>query len=287
VPSQEGRVAIVTGASSGIGLWTAAGLAGAGAHVALVCRDARRGEDAQRFIAGKSGRTPDLIVADFSDLKQVRAAASAMLARYPAIHILVNNAGLLSPKPMLTRDGYEMTFAVNHLAPFLLTDMLMPALVNAGEPGRHARIVNVASAASKRAAFDLTDLMSARGYSAWRAYANSKLANILFTKQLARLLPPRPVSANCLHPGVVGTRFGESKGALGLVWPLAKLFLISPEQGAVNSLYVATAPEIEGTAGAYFVKQKAVQANPVADDPALAEGLWSESAKLVAAALAR
>ncbi len=285
VPSQEGRIAVVTGASSGIGLWTAAGLAGAGAHVVMVCRDAQRGEAAQRIVAAKAGRAPELFLADFSGLAQVRAAGAAIAARYPAIHILVNNAGLLQPKPTLTRDGYEMTFAVNHLAPFLLTDLLMPSLIAAGEPARHARIVTVASTASNRASFDLTDLMPARGYSAWRAYANSKLANILFTKELARLLPPRPVSANCLHPGVVATRFGESKGALGLIWPLVKPFLISSEQGAQNSLYVATAPEIEGTSGAYFVKQKPAKVNPAADDPALAAGLWAESERLVAAAL--
>jgi NAD(P)-dependent dehydrogenase (short-subunit alcohol dehydrogenase family) len=161
VPSQEGRIAIVTGASGGIGLWTALGLTKAGAHTVMLCRDARRGEEARRFVAERSGRVPELILADFADLAQVRAAGAEIAERHRYIHILVNNAGLFAPKRTLTKDGYELTFAVNHLAPFLLTDTLLPALELAGEASRHARIVNVASAAANRASIDLGDLMSA------------------------------------------------------------------------------------------------------------------------------
>jgi NAD(P)-dependent dehydrogenase (short-subunit alcohol dehydrogenase family) len=285
VPSQEGRVAIVTGAGAGIGLWTAAGLAKAGAQVIMICRDARRGEEAKRFVAGKAGRTPDLILADFADLKRVRAVGEEIAARYPRIHILVNNAGLFAPKRTLTKDGYEMTFAVNHLAPFLLTDRLLPALERAGEPGRQARIVNVASAAANRASIDLDDLMSARRYRMLGAYGQSKLANILFTKELARRLPPKPVSANCLHPGVVATGIGNKGGIGGLVWSAIKPFMIGPEQGAVNSLFVATSPEIEAISGAFFVKRKQARPNPVAEDAAIASRLWAESERLVAAAI--
>jgi NAD(P)-dependent dehydrogenase (short-subunit alcohol dehydrogenase family) len=285
VPSQEGRIAIVTGASGGIGLWTALGLAKAGAHTVMLCRDARRGEEARRFIAGKAGRVPELILADFADLAQVRAAGVEIAERYRYIHILVNNAGLFTPKRTLTKDGYEMTFAVNHLAPFVLTDTLLPALELAGEASRHARIVNVASAAANRASIDLGDLMSARRYRMLRAYGQSKLANILFTKELARRLPPKPISANCLHPGVVATGIGNKGGIGGLVWSAIKPFMIGPEQGAANSLFVATSPDIEGISGAYFVKQKPAKPNPIAEDPAVAAALWAESDRLAAEAL--
>ena len=285
VPSQEGRIAIVTGASGGIGLWTALGLAKAGAHTVMLCRDARRGEEARRFVADNSGRVPELILADFADLAQVRAAGAEIAERHRYIHILVNNAGLFAPKRTLTKDGYELTFAVNHLAPFLLTDALLPALELAGEASRHARIVNVASAAANRASIDLSDLMSARRYKMLGAYGQSKLANILFTKELARRLPPKPISANCLHPGVVATGIGNKGGIGGLVWSAIKPFMIGPEQGAVNSLFVATSPDIEGVSGAYFVKQRPAKPNPIAEDPAVAAALWAESDRLAAEAL--
>ena len=285
VPSQEGRIAIVTGASGGIGLWTALGLAKAGAHTVMLCRDARRGEEARRFVAEGAGRVPELILADFADLAQVRAAGAEIAERHRYIHILVNNAGLFAPRRTLTKDGYEMTFAVNHLAPFLLTDTLLPALELAGEASRHARIVNVASAAANRASIDLGDLMSARRYRMLGAYGQSKLANILFTKELARRLPPKPISANCLHPGVVATAIGNKGGIGGLVWSAIKPFMIGPEQGAVNSLFVATSPDIEGISGAYFVKQRPAKPNPIAEDPAIAAALWAESNRLVAEAL--
>ena len=285
VPSQEGRIAIVTGASGGIGLWTALGLAKAGAHTVMLCRDARRGEEARRFVAEGAGRVPELILADFADLAQVRAAGAEIAERHRYIHILVNNAGLFAPKRTLTKDGYEMTFAVNHLAPFLLTDALLPALELAGEASRHARIVNVASAAANRASIDLSGLMSARRYKMLGAYGQSKLANILFTKELARRLPPKPISANCLHPGVVATGIGNKGGIGGLVWSAIKPFMIGPEQGAVNSLFVATSPDIEGISGAYFVKQRPAKPNPSAEDPAVAAALWAESDRLIAEAL--
>ena len=162
----------------------------------------------------------------------------------------------------LTADGYEMTIAVNHLAPFLLTNHPLPALEHSGQPGRNARIVNVASEAANRASIDLGDLMSSRRYSMMAAYGQSKLANILFTKELARRLPPRPVTANCLHPGVVATGIGDKGGVFGFGWSMLKPALLTPEKGAANSLYVATSPAIEGVSGAYFVKQKPGEAEP-------------------------
>jgi NAD(P)-dependent dehydrogenase (short-subunit alcohol dehydrogenase family) len=285
VPSQEGRTAIVTGASGGIGLWTAAGLARAGAHVILICRNAERGAAAKAFIAPGGGRAPDLLLADFADLSAVRKAGAEIVERFPQIHILVNNAGLFSRKHQLTKDGYEMTFAVNHLAPFLFTNTVLPALERGGTRERHARIVTVASAASNRASLRLDDLMSSRGYRMFGAYSQSKLANILFTKELARRLPPRPVSANCLHPGVVATRIGNQGSIGGLVWSAMKPFLISAEEGAASSLYATASPDIEGVSGQYLVKLRPANPNPIANDADLAARLWSESEVLVAAAL--
>jgi NAD(P)-dependent dehydrogenase (short-subunit alcohol dehydrogenase family) len=285
VPSQEGRTAIVTGASGGIGLWTAAGLAKAGAHVILICRNADRGTAAKDFIARAGGRAAELILADFSDLNAVRKAGAEIAGRYPHVHILVNNAGLFSRKRELTKDGYEMTFAVNHLAPFLFTNTVLPALERGGTRQRHARIVTVASAAADRASLQIGDLMSARRYRMFGAYSQSKLANISFTKELARRLLPRPVSANCLHPGVVATRIGNKGGIGGLVWSAMKLFLTSSEEGAANSLYAGTSPDIEGVSGTYFVKLHPASPNPIANDADLAAWLWSESEKLVEQAL--
>jgi len=287
LPNQEGRTALVTGATGGIGLWTAIGLAKARAHVVIVCRDPHRGEDARAMVSKMGGRKPDVVVADFASLKAVRDAAAKILDRYPQVHILVNNAGLFSPRRELTVDGYEMTIAVNHLAPFLLTNTILPALERAGEYGRNARIVNVASEAARRASIDLGDLMLSRRYSMMAAYSQSKLANILFTKELARRLPPRFITANCLHPGLVGTGIGNKGGVFGFGWSLMKPVMLSPERGAENSLFVSTSPAIEGVSGAYFVKKRPAATNPVADDPAIASRLWAESQKLVDAALSK
>lgn len=285
LPNQDGRTAIVTGATSGIGLWTAIGLAKARAQVIMMCRDPHRGEDARALVAKISGRKPDVVVADFASLKAVRDAAHKILDRYAQVHILVNNAGLFSPKREFTVDGYERTIAVNHLAPFLLTNTLLPALERAGDYGRAARIVTVASGAAQRASIDLGDLMLSRRYSMMAAYAQSKLANILFTKELARRLPPRPIAANCLHPGLVGTAIGEKGGVFGFGWRVFKPVMLSPEKGAENSLFVATSPSIEGVRGAYFVRKRKASVNPVADDPVIAARLWTVSQQLVDRAL--
>ncbi|KAI93608.1 short-chain dehydrogenase [Rhodomicrobium udaipurense JA643] len=285
IPSQAGRTAIVTGASSGIGLYTALGLAKAGAKVILVCRSQVRGEDTKRLIARQSGNEPDLVLADFASLKSVHNAAKRIADGFNEIHILVNNVGAFAPVRKLTVDGYETTFAVNHLAPFLFTNTLIPTLAGSGEERRNARIVTVASNASNRASIDFGDLMSSRRYSVFRAYAQSKLANVLFTVELARRLPPKPVTANCLHPGVVGTGIGNLGGVMGAAWSLLRPLVLTPEQGAENSLYVATAPEIEGKSGLYFVKERPARPNPIAEDAHAARRLWTESERLVEAAL--
>lgn len=283
---QDGRVAVVTGANSGIGLWTAVGLARAGAKVVMICRSKEKGEKAVEFVA-LAGVRPHLVLADFASLAVVRDAADHIVQLYPQVHMLINNAGMVSLERKLTCDGFETTFAVNHLAPFLLTNRLLPALERGGESARHARIVTVASQASERASIDMSDLMSAKRYRGLTVYAQSKLANILFTKELARRLSPRPISANCLHPGVVATSIGNKGGLAGLVWTALKPFLLSSEQGARNSLFVATSPSLEGISGGYFVKERPARVNPLADDLELARALWSKSEALVEAALSK
>ncbi|MBT3070546.1 SDR family oxidoreductase [Rhodomicrobium sp. Az07] len=285
IPSQAGRTAVITGASSGIGLYTALGLAKAGAKVVLVCRSQERGEDAKRLIARQGGNEPDLVLADFASLKSVRDAANRIANAYKEVHILVNNVGAFAPVRELTVDGYETTFAVNHLAPFLFTNTLIPTLAGSGEERRKARIVTVASNASNRASIDFGDLMSSRRYSVFGAYAQSKLANVLFTVELARRLPPKPVTANCLHPGVVGTGIGNVGGVMGAAWSILKPLVLTPEQGAENSLYVATAQEIEGKTGLYFVKERPARSNPIVEDRHASQRLWTESERLVEAAL--
>lgn len=288
-PDLQGRTAVVTGANKGIGLWTAAGFAKAGARVVLVCRNRERGEAARAFIAGRSGQTPDLLLADFASLRAVDDLGVQLNERYPSLHILVNNAGLFSPRRLLSQDGYELTFAVNHLASFLLTNRVLPALERAGREGRaRARIVTVSSMASRGASINFEDLMASRRYNmGGGAYGSSKLANILFTKELTRRLTGRPVTANCLHPGVVATEIANKGGIASLVWSLMKPFMLSQAEGAVNSLYVATAPEIEGVSGEFFVKQNPAAPNPIADDLAVAARLWTESEWLIERALRR
>jgi NAD(P)-dependent dehydrogenase (short-subunit alcohol dehydrogenase family) len=289
LPDLSGRTAVVTGANSGIGLWTAVGLAKAGARVVMVCRDAKRGEEARALVVQRGAdSSPDLLIADFASLKAVNALGERVREQYPRLHILVNNAGLFMRERELTKDGYETTFAVNHLAPFLLTNKVLPSLERAGREGKqHARVVTVASMAARGQVIDFDDLMFARGYSMFTAYGRSKLANILFTKELSRRLAGHPVTANCLHPGVVATRIGDKGGIAGLVWGFLKPVFMTPEKGAVSSLYVATAPEIENVSGAFFVKRKPATVNRLADDADAAARLWEESEMLVAAALQR
>ena len=289
VPDLTGYTAVVTGANSGIGLWTAIGLAKAGARVVMICRNAKRGKDAQAFAAEKSrGHEPELLLADFADLKAVKALGDTLNEKYPRLDILVNNVGLFSPRRELTRDGYEMTLAVNHLAPFLLTDTVLPSLQRGSEARQgRARIVNVASMAARGAQINFDDLMFAKGYRMLTAYGQSKLANILFTKEIGRRLAGQPITANSLHPGVVATEIGNKGKAAGFVWNVIKPFLMTPQNGALNSLYVATSPEIEEVSGAFFVKQKTAFPNPIAEDRSIAARLWRESERLIDTALDR
>jgi retinol dehydrogenase 12 len=274
-----GRVCVVTGASSGIGKAASIALAKLGASVVLVCRDRVRGEAAMAQItsaASGSRRAPSLELADLASLNQVRALA-ARLAGLPSIDVLVNNAGLIGAGRRTTADGFEYTMAVNHLAPFLLTYLLAPTL-QASAP---ARVVTVSSVMHHAALLDPDDLQLERRYLPMLAYANSKLANVLFTRELARRLDGTGVTANCLHPGTVTSRFGDTGAAwlrLGLV--VGRPFLRSAESGARTVVYLAASPDVAGQTGGYYVSSKRRDPSRAARDDVLAGRLWDISARL-------
>jgi NAD(P)-dependent dehydrogenase (short-subunit alcohol dehydrogenase family) len=273
------KTAVVTGASAGIGLHTALGLARHGMRVVMVGRHPARTETARRLVAERVPRA-DLatMLADFSALDEVRALAADILQRHPRLDLLVNNAGLISPRYAVSAEGYELTVAVNHLAPFLLTNLLLGRLT-ASVP---ARIVMVASQAHRGASLDPATMTHPPNWTPLSAYGRSKLANVLFTRALARRLDPAAVTACCLHPGVIATDIGDRAGSLaGLGWRLAKNFLPGPDKGARTSLLLATIADPTPFHGAYVIGEAIAEPDPAARDDRLAEALWAESARLV------
>ncbi len=276
--SLEGRTCLVTGASSGIGEETALGLARLGARVVLVCRSREHGERTQATIVEASGnRDIDLALGDLASLASIRQLAKDLLATCPAIHVLVNNAGVVNLRRTTTIDGFESTFAVNHLGPFLLTNLLLDR-IRVSQP---ARIVNVSSNGHRFGRLDLDDLQSERRYGFMRSYGGSKLANIHFSYELARRLDGSGVTVNCLHPGAVATRLGHNNGRFSpALAGLLKPFFLSPAQGAQTSIWAASAPELEAVSGCYFVKKKQVPSSPASHDESFAKRLWRESCRL-------
>lgn len=275
-PDLAGRTCLVTGATSGIGEATAVGLARLGARVLLVGRDPARGEASLAKVRRASGNdTASLLIADLASLEQVRSLAAAVQERAPQLHVLVNNAGVVNLRRETTVDGLETTFAVNHLAYFLLTRLLLDRL-RASAP---ARIVNVASEGHRFGVLDVDDLQTAhKPYSWMRVYGTSKLANVLFTYELARRLEGSGVTANCLHPGAVGTGLGANNGRLGrIVLPLVRPFLRSPEGGARTSIYLASSDEVAAVSGRYFIRCRARPSSAASRDAALARRLWDAS----------
>jgi len=278
------RVAVVTGASAGIGLYTALGLARQGMRVVLVGRDPARTERARRLVAERSGSGAlDTALADLASLAAVRRLADALLADYERIDLLVNNAGLISPHFQLSEDGYELTVAVNHLAPFLLTNLLLDRLrASAQTNQRMARIVTVASQAHRGARLNIAALTRPQDWTPLSAYGRSKLCNVLFTRALARRLDATQVTTACLHPGVVATAIGDRAGAIaGFGWRLIKPFLISPERGAATSLFLAAVPDPTPFHGAYVIGKRVAEPDAAARDDRLAGELWAESTRLV------
>jgi NAD(P)-dependent dehydrogenase (short-subunit alcohol dehydrogenase family) len=276
--SSAQRIGVVTGASSGIGLYTALGLARTGLRIVMVGRDRSRTEAARRFVADRSGSDRvDIALADFSRLAEVRRLADEIRSGYDRLDLLVNNAGLLSPKYRLSADGFELTFAVNHLAPFLLTNLLIERLENSAP----ARIVTVASEAHRGNRIEIGDLTRPRDWTMMKAYGRSKLCNILFTHSLASQLDADTAVATCLHPGVVATSIGQRGGLVELGWRLSKPFMISPERGAETPLFLATVPDATPFHGGYVVRKALDRPDPRALDSGLARRLWDESARLV------
>jgi retinol dehydrogenase-14 len=280
VHPMTGKTVLITGGTGGIGKATAIGLARAGARVGIVGRDATRGEAAAAEIRSAS-RNPsvDVFTADMSSQAEVRRLAAEVLDRYPRLDVLVNNVGGFWARRRVTADGLEHTFAVNHLAGFLLTNLLLDRLV-ASAP---ARVVTVSSGAQSMGRIDFDDLQGARKYSGQRAYNQSKLANVMFTFELGRRLEGTGVTANVLHPGVTRTAFGAEDQAWYFTTGsgLARRFMKSPEQGAQTPILLASSPEVEGVSGTYFANGKPKEANKLAYDTDAAARLWRVSAELV------
>ena len=273
----EGKLCVITGATSGIGLITAERLARQGARLVLVGRDPARGEAALARIKARAPRAEASIhYADLSRLDGLRTLAAGLNA-LSRIDVLINNAGAMFWRRQVTADGLERTFALNHMAYFVLTALLRDKLASAP-----ARIVNVASDAHRGAKLDFGDLQSAHGYSGMRAYSRSKLCNILFTRELARRLSGTGVTANCLHPGFVNSRFGDNNpGLVGFGTRIAKqIFAISPERGAETTVYLASSPDLEGKSGGYYEKCALTTPSREAQDDATARRLWDESARI-------
>jgi len=275
-----GRTVLVTGGTGGIGKATAAGLAGLGAAVVIVGRDHQRGEAAAAEIRRQTGNpSVDLLVADVSMQAEVRGLAERALERYARLDVLVNNVGGYWATHRTTADGLEYTLAVNHLAPFLLTNLLLERLVRSAP----ARVVTVSSGAQSMGRIDFDDLQAERAYSGGRAYSQSKLANVMFTYELARRLAGTGVTANVLHPGVTRTSFGmeDPTRVMRRLMPLGRPFLKAPERGARTSIYLASSPEVAGITGQYFANGKPKRSAGRSYDREAAARLWAVSATLV------
>lgn len=283
IADMTGKTVVITGGNSGIGKETALALARSGARVLITARDANRGSAAVSDIRSATGNQQiALAVFDLGEMASVRSGASQILELCDRIDVLVNNAGLVLSDRRETPDGFESTFAINHLGPFLLTQLLLDRIKQSAP----SRIVNVASTAHKgaRRGLDFDDLQSARKYSGMQVYSKSKLANIYFTSSLARRLAGTGVTANCLHPGTVATRYGrdgDARGVLGFGIKIASPFFLTPEKGARTSIYLASSPEVSEVSGKYFVKCKVRSPSKVARDDAAAERLWQVSEDLV------
>lgn len=274
----EGSTCVVTGANSGIGKITAIEMARMGARVVMVSRNRERGRQALVEVCQASGSSSvDLLLADLSVQDQVKGLAARIAADYPQVDVLVNNAGLFRRKREETADGLEMTFAVNHMAYFILTLELLDTLRESAP----ARIVNVSSNAHAGNRLEFDDLQAKHKYSGWKAYGRSKLANILFTNYLAAQLEGSGITVNSLHPGVVATEFGRSgNGLLSVMWKLGSRFFKSPAEGARTSVYLASSPDVDGVTGTYFKNEKPARSSRESNDPEAAALLWKESLRL-------
>ena len=274
----QARVCLVTGANSGLGKAAALELAALGYRVVMVCRDTQRSEAARADIIRKSGNpNVELLIADLASQASVRALATTVQKNYPRVKVLVNNAGLAKAKRTLTEDGLETTLAVNHLATFLLTNLLLPTLKTSAP----SRIVNVSSMVHRWGKLDFNNLQGAKHYDMDKAYNQSKLANVLFTYELARRLKGTGVSVNSLEPGMTLTNFArEYRGFKKLMTQLWRPFMKTPEQAAQTVVYLAVSDEVEGVSGKHFANKRPTESSNASYDVALAQKLWAVSAEL-------
>jgi len=276
----QGKTVLVTGGTGGIGRATAIGLASMGARVGITGRDTWRAQRAAAEIASQSGNgVVDIFVGDMSSQAEVRRLASEVLAAYSRLDVLVNNVGGFWSHRHVTADGLEHTFALNHLAPMLLTSLLLERLI-ASAP---ARVVTVSSGAQGAGKIQFEDLMGEQKYSGQRAYSQSKLANVMFTYELARRLAGTGVTATALHPGVTRTGFGKEDAAPGMapIVALLRPFMRGPERGADTAVYLASSPDVEGVTGKFFANRKSRKSHASSYDPLITAQLWQISAKLV------
>ena len=274
--SMEDKICIITGANSGIGKATALGLAKMNAVVVMLCRSKDTGEIAQKEIISESGnKKVDLLLCDLSSHEQIRKFVSEFKQKYQNLHVLINNAGVMASKRKLSVDGFEMNFAVNHLAPFLLTNLLLDVL----KKSTPSRIVNVSSGAHRMAKIDFDDLQSEnKKHRLMRVYGVSKLAFMLFSYELSRILDGTGVTVNTLHPGVVNTNLGRDMSKFGRGF--GKLFFKNPEKGAETSIYLASSPEVEGITGKYYIKKEQKESSKESYNEEYAKRLWEISATL-------
>ena len=274
--SMEGKICIITGANSGIGKATAIALAKMGATIVMVCREKITGENAQKEIIELSGnKDVDLFLCDLSSQKEIRDLASNFKNKYQTLHILINNAGVMMKKGPISTDGFEMNFAVNHLAPFLLTNLLLDMLKKSAP----SRIVNVSSGAHKMAKLDFDDLQSENTKPRFmRLYGHSKLALMLFSYELSRKLEGTNVTVNTVHPGVVATNLGRHQSKFNQKF--SKVVFKKPEKGAETSIYLASSPEVEGITGKYFVNKESRKSSDASYNEDDAKRLWEISLEM-------
>ena len=282
--STSQKTALVTGATNGIGKVTALQLSRQGYRVLLTSRDAAKGQQVLDEIQTQTGNDAlELYVGDLSSMADVRRIALEVRERHPTLDVLINNAGGIFKERRETVEGFEYTFAFNYLAYFLLTTLLLPSLKAAAGQSGEARIVSVSSSGNTMGKMRWDDLQYTSGYSSWPVYFQSKLMDVLFASALARKLSGSGVSSNSLHPGLVDSGFNNNAAGFGkLLHSVLNLFSLTPQQGALNSLYVATSPQVRGVSGQYFVKQKPAKPNALAADQGAQERLWKLSEELLA-----
>ena len=273
----RGKTCMITGATSGLGRASAIELGKMGAGLVLVCRNRERGEGLVREIQRNGNRAAELMVADLESQDQIRTLAGDFLATGKPLHVLLNNAGVFNLRRTVTRDGIETVFAVNHLAYFLLTMLLLDCIKQSAP----ARIINISSNLHKRASIKFDDLGGERSYGGMSSYGQSKLANVLFTYELARRLEGTGVTVNCVHPGGVATNIATNNGAMTkAAWKLIGLFLKAPESGAQTQVFLASSPAVEGVTGKYFIDSRDVRSSDESYNVEVARNLWEVSARM-------